>query len=423
MVDSVQIVALVILIIATAYFVAAEFAFVKVRSSRIEQLVQEGNKEAVNVQKIINNLDGYLSACQLGITVTALGIGWLGEPTFARLLEPLLEKMNVSSSISHIIGFILAFSIITFLHVVLGELAPKSVAIQKAEKITLKVSSSLIFFYRVMYPFIWTLNGAANLIIKAFGLKTASEHSEEHSEEEIKLIVSSSNDINSDEKNMVEKIFDFDETITREIMVHRRDMNCIYLSHSFEETLEFVQNSTFSRFPVVGEDKDDIRGYINIRDLYSAIKNGQVMEDIIRPISKVYESIPIKKVLTRLQKDKAQIAVVLDEYGGVSGLVTMEDIVEEIVGDIQDEFDNEVPPIRKGKNRWIIEGDVHIEDVENAVNFVFKEKGDLLTIGGYIMSKLDPEHMIVGFKFEIEGKQIEILSVEENRILLLSINK
>ncbi len=423
MVDSVQIVALVILIIATAYFVAAEFAFVKVRSSRIEQLVQEGNKEAVNVQKILNNLDGYLSACQLGITVTALGIGWLGEPTFARLLEPLLEKMNVSSSISHIVGFILAFSIITFLHVVLGELAPKSVAIQKAEKITLKVSSSLIFFYRVMYPFIWTLNGAANLIIKAIGLKTASEHSEEHSEEEIKLIVSSSNDINSDEKNMVEKIFDFDETITREIMVHRRDMNCIYLSHSFEETLEFVQNSTFSRFPVVGEDKDDIRGYINIRDLYSAIKNGQVMEDIIRPISKVYESIPIKKVLTRLQKDKAQIAVVLDEYGGVSGLVTMEDIVEEIVGDIQDEFDNEVPPIRKGKNRWIIEGDVHIEDVENAVNFVFKEKGDLLTIGGYIMSKLDPEHMIVGFKFEIEGKQIEILSVEENRILLLSINK
>ncbi|MCK2000637.1 hemolysin family protein [[Brevibacterium] frigoritolerans] len=423
MVDSVQIVALVILIIATAYFVAAEFAFVKVRSSRIEQLVQEGNKEAVNVQKILNNLDGYLSACQLGITVTALGIGWLGEPTFARLLEPLLEKMNVSSSISHIIGFILAFSIITFLHVVLGELAPKSVAIQKAEKITLKVSSSLIFFYKVMYPFIWTLNGAANLIIKAFGLKTASEHSEEHSEEEIKLIVSSSNDINSDEKNMVEKIFDFDETITREIMVHRRDMNCIYLSHSFEETLEFVQNSTFSRFPVVGEDKDDIRGYINIRDLYSAIKNGQVMEDIIRPISKVYESIPIKKVLTRLQKDKAQIAVVLDEYGGVSGLVTMEDIVEEIVGDIQDEFDNEVPPIRKGKNRWIIEGDVHIEDVENAVNFVFKEKGDLLTIGGYIMSKLDPEHMMVGFKFEIEGKQIEILSVEENRILLLSINK
>jgi CBS domain containing-hemolysin-like protein len=423
MVDPLKLFALFFLIIATALFVAAEFAFVKVRASRIEQLVLEGNKKAKNVQKIINNLDGYLSACQLGITITALGLGWLGEPTIQQLIEPLLGNLNNNEGLSQAISFVVAFSVVTFLHVVLGELAPKSVAIQKAEWISLKLSTILIAFYKIMYPFIWVLNGSANIIVRAMGMKMASEHNEEHSEEEIKLIVSSSNDINTDEKTMVEKIFEFDETITREIMVHRKDMYCIYLSDSIEETMELVKNSKYSRFPVVGQDKDDIKGYINIRDLYSAVSEGKSLESIIRKIPKVYESTPIKKVLSRLQKEKSQIAVVLDEYGGVSGLVTMEDIVEEIFGEIQDEFDNEMPPIRKGKNRWIIEGDVHIEDVEKAINHTFEDKKDIVTIGGYIMSKLDPEQLVVGSKFEIEGKQFEILNIEDNRILLLSIYK
>lgn len=372
--DSYRVLGLLFLIIATAFFVTAEFAFIRVRPSRINQLVQEENKRAKNVQKILNNLDGYLSACQLGITITALGLGWLGEPTIASLFKPLLTHLHLTPTLYHAISLVISFTVVTFLHVVLGELAPKSIAIQKSDWVCLNLSTFIIIFHKIMYPFIWTLNGSANLITKAVGMKAANEHSEEHSEEEIKLIVSSSNDINSDEKTMVEKIFEFDETIAREVMVHRKDMNCIYLSDSLEETLDYVKNNRYTRYPVVGEDKDDVKGYVNIRDLYSNILDGKPIEGIIRNIPKVYESTAIKKVLARLQKEKSQIAVVLDEYGGVSGLVTMEDIIEEIVGDIQDEFDNEETPIRKGKNRWIIEGDTHIEDVEKAINFVFSNK-------------------------------------------------
>ena len=421
--DPLQLFIVFILIVATAIFVAAEFSFVKVRTSRIEQLVNEGNKKAKKVQLIINNLDEYLSACQLGITITSLGLGWLGEPTMQDMLNPLLDHFYLNENISHFITFVIAFSFVTFLHVVLGELAPKSVAIQKAEWISLNLAAPLILFYKVMYPFIWLLNGSSNLIVKAMGMNVVKEHNEEHSEEEIKLIVSSSNDINIYEKTMVEKIFEFDETITREIMVHRKDMKCIYLSDPIEKTMEFVKNNKYSRYPVVGKDKDDIKGYINIRDLYSIVGEDKNLEQIIRKIPKVYESTPIKKVLSRLQKEKSQIAVVLDEYGGVSGLVTMEDIVEEIFGEIQDEFDDEMPPIRKGKNRWVIEGDAHIEDVEKAIEHTFKNKKDIVTIGGYVMSKLEPEQLFVGSNFEIEGKQFEILNMEDNRILLLSISK
>lgn len=420
---SLKVFGLIFLIVATAYFVVAEFAFVKVRTSRIDQLVLEGNKKAKNAQKILNNLDGYLSACQLGITITALGLGWLGEPTVEAILGPVLHNLPFNENIIEIISFVIAFSLVTFLHVVLGELAPKSVAIQKAEWVTLNLAGSMILFHKIMYPFIWTLNGSANLLLKAFGMRSANEHNEEHSEEEIKLIVSSSNDINSDEKTMVEKIFDFDETIAREIMVHRKDMNCIYLTNTIEETLDFVKKTMNSRFPVVGEDKDDIKGYINIRDLYSNVGGKNDLESIIRVIPKVYETTPIKKVLSRLQKEKSQIAIVLDEYGGVAGLVTMEDIMEEIVGDIQDEFDNEEQPIRKGKNRWIIEGDVHIEDVEKSIEHIFDDKKDIVTIGGYVMNHIEPENLNVNSKFEINGKEFEILKMEEDRILLLSIGK
>ncbi len=422
---SIKIFALIFLIIATAYFVVSEFAFVKVRPSRIEQLVAEGNKKAVKAQKVINNLDGYLSACQLGITITALGIGWLGEPTVAALVKPLFEDLPmISDSLAGLISFIIAFSFITFLHVVMGELAPKTIAIQKAEFITLNFASSMIWFHKIMYPFIWALNGSALLIVKAMGMTSANEHNEAHSEEEIKFIVSTSKDINNDEKAMVEKIFDFDETITREIMVHRKDMDCIYLSKPIDVTLEFIKNNTHSRFPVVGDDKDDIKGYVNIRDLYSNHNSGKGLEGIIRAIPKVYESTPIKKVLSLLQKEKTQIAVVLDEYGGVAGLVTIEDIIEEIVGDIQDEFDNEVPAIRKGKNRWIVEGDAHIEEVEKAIGVTFENKKDVVTIGGFVMNYLiEADQLHTNTKFEIQGKQFEILNMEEERILVLSISK
>lgn len=422
--DYFQLATVLLLIIISAYFVMAEFALVKVRKTRIEQLALEGNKQAKKVLAILENLDGYLSACQIGITITSLGLGWLGEPAVQSLLDPLLQRFDLGENVTHSISFLVAFLLITYIHVVFGELAPKTIAIQKAETISLKISPSMVFFYRLMYPFIWLLNGTANLIVRMFGFEVASEHSEEHhSEEEIKLIVSSSNDINNDEKELVERIFAFDETISREIMVHRRDMHCIYLNDSYEEICEAVEASGFSRFPVIGKDKDDIKGYINYRDLMSNDEKTPI-ETIIRAIPKVYESTPIKKVLALLQKEKAPIAVVLDEYGGVSGILTLEDILEELVGQIQDEYDDEVQTkIRKGKKRWIIEGDVHIEEVEDAIGHTFDNKDNVVSIGGFLMTHIADMNFEREKKYEIDGKQFEILDFEDNRITVLAIEK
>ena len=422
--DYFQIVTVLLLIIISAYFVMAEFALVKVRKTRMEQLASEGNKQANKVLLILANLDGYLSACQIGITITSLGLGWLGEPAVQSLLDPFLQRFNLGENVTHSISFLIAFLLITYIHVVFGELAPKTIAIQKAETISLKISSSIIFFYKLMYPFIWLLNGTANVMVRLFGFEAASEHSDDHhSEEEIKLIVSSSNDINNDEKEMVERIFTFDETIAREIMVHRKEMQCVYLKDSYDEILRSVKDNRYSRFPVIGKDKDDIKGYINLRDLLSEDKETSI-ESFIRDIPKVYESTPIKTVLALLQKQKSPIAVVLDEYGGVSGILTLEDILEELVGQIQDEYDNEVQTkIRKGKKRWIIEGDVHIEEVEDAIGHTFNNKDNVVSIGGFLMTHLGGMDFEREKKYEIDGKLFEILDFEDNRITVLAIEK
>jgi CBS domain containing-hemolysin-like protein len=419
--NALQILTVLFLILITAYFVVCEFSYVRIRTSRIEQLITEGNRKARNVKKIIDNLDGYLSASQLGISIASLGLGWLGEPTVQSVINPVLDKLKFTESVSHMISFIIAFSIVTFLSVVLGELAPKTIAIQKAEWIALNFAASLQLFHKVLFPAIWLLNGSSNLVVKLLGFKLASEVKEDHSEEEIKYIVSASNDINIDEKTMLEKIFDFDETIAREIMVHRKDMKCIYLKDSLEETMELVRKTPYSRFPVVGVDKDDVKGYITIRDLYNNIDEGKGLNGIIREIPMVYESMPIKKILSRLQKEKSQIAIVYDEYGGVAGMVTMEDIVEEIVGDIQDEFDNEINPIKKGKNRWMIDGEAYLEDVEDAIGHTFTDSKDTLTIGGYVLNHISSDQLKENSTIELDGISIDILKIEEGRIVLLSI--
>ncbi|MDU5947884.1 MAG: hemolysin family protein, partial [Paenibacillus macerans] len=213
-----------LLILATAFFVAAEFAIVRLRSSRVDQMVLEGRKNALAVQRVTSNLDGYLSACQLGITITALGLGWLGEPTVEKILHPVFDRYGLPAEVSSILSFGIAFASITFLHVVLGELAPKTVAIQKAETVSLLTAKPLIYFYKAMYPFIWALNGSANRLVRIFGIKPAKEHEEAHSEEELRIILTESYKsgmINQAEYGYVNKIFAFDERLAREIMVPR----------------------------------------------------------------------------------------------------------------------------------------------------------------------------------------------------------
>lgn len=406
----------IVLLALTSFFVAAEFSIIRVRKTRIEQLISEGNKKAKKVKKILDNLDGYLSACQLGITLTSLGLGWVGEPAVADLLEPLFAQFGLSDGMVHTVSFIIAFSLITFTHVVLGELAPKSIAINNPEKWTFILASPLIMFNKVLYPFIWTLNSSASALVRVFGVKIVNE-GEEHTAEEVKMIVSNSSNLEPDEQKMLSKIFDFHERFLREVMIHRKEMDCIYLSDGLEENLRFIKESTHSRFPVCGEDKDDILGYVTLKEIYRAQEEGNLdINSLIRHMPKLYETTSIKKALREMQENKHQIAIVMDEYGGVSGLVTLEDILEVIVGEIQDEFDMETESFIETKEGTLVDGTVLIDDVNERFEMDLEELDGVDTIGGYLINKIE-ERPHSGLEVDL-GKYIAVIKeVDDYRII------
>jgi len=388
---------IVILIALTGFFVATEFAIVKVRMSKIDQLISEGKKGAISAKRVVTHLDEYLSACQLGITVTALGLGWLGEPTVEKMLHPLFAYFNLNESLTHILSFGIAFALVTFLHVVVGELAPKTVAIQMAETITLLFAPPIILFYRIMYPFIWFLNGSARVLVGIFGLKPASEHDLAHSEEELRILLSESyksGEINKNELKYVNNIFEFDERLAKEIMVPRTEIVTISIDQTYDDIIEVIKNERYTRYPVVDGDKDHIVGFLNIKELLTSAftecdePKPFDIHSFINPIIQVIETIPIHDLLLKMQKERTHIAILIDEYGGTSGLVTVEDILEEIVGEIRDEFDeDEIPDIRKlSDDHYILDGKLLIEDVNTLLNTTFSDE-DIDTIGGWFLTQ------------------------------------
>lgn len=419
-----------ILIAFTGFFVAAEFAIVKVRSSRIDQLVAEGKRGALAAKKVTTNLDEYLSACQLGITVTAMGLGWLGEPTIEKLLHPLFEKWNLNPSISSVLTFGLAFMLMTYLHVVVGELAPKTMAIQKAERVTLLLAGPLIMFYKVMYPFIWVLNGSARVVTGLFGLKPASEHEVAHTEEELRLILSDSyesGEINQAEYKYVNNIFEFDNRIAKEIMVPRTEIVGFYLEDSVEEHMKVIQNERYTRYPIFGEDKDDIIGMVNVKDFFIRYmtedqKDLSSIRSYMRPIIEVMETTPIHDLLLQMQKKRIPMAVLYDEYGGTAGIVTLEDILEEIVGEIRDEYDeDEAPPIQHvNEQHIIVDGKVLISEVKDLFGLHIEED-DVDTIGGWIM--MQNHEIEEGQHVEAEGYEFKVLEKDAYQIKRVEIRK
>lgn len=418
-----------ILIALTAFFVATEFAIVKIRSSRVDQLVEEGKPGAKAAKHVITHMDEYLSACQLGITVTALGIGWLGEPAVKALLDPLFQKMAFGEYVSHILSITIAFLIITFLHVVVGELAPKTVAIQKAETVSLLAAKPIILFYKIMFPFIWALNGSARLLVRLFGLKPVTEHEASHSEEELRIILSESfksGEINQTELTYVNNIFKFDNRIAKEIMVPRTEMISFSAEDQMNDVIEVIKEAKFTRYPVYEGDKDNIIGIINLKDmLLEQIRhpekavNGSIMQ-FIKPVIVVIETIPISELLLKMQRERTHMAILLDEYGGTSGLVTVEDIVEEIVGEIRDEFDaDEIPEVTKiAEDHYSFSGKVLINEVNDLLGTNLSDE-EVDTLGGWILSqKFDAKEGEVlhfdGFSFkikELDGHQIQYVEV------------
>jgi CBS domain containing-hemolysin-like protein len=405
----------VLLIAATAFFVATEFAIIRIRPSRVDQLVIEGKKNADAVQKVTDNLDGYLSACQLGITITALGLGWLGEPTVEVLLHPLFAHFHLPGRIESLLAFLVAFFFITFLHVVVGELAPKTVAIQKAEFVSFLLARPIIFFYKVMYPFIWLLNGSANRLVRLFGLKPVKEHEEAHSEEELRLILSDSyksGKINQSEFRYVTRIFAFDDLLAREIMVPRTDMICLDLENTFEENLQIIKEEQYTRYPVIRGDRDHIAGMIHTKHffLHCNENSNAELSGAIHPVLSVAEVMPIKNLLKKMQQERAHIAILMDEYGGTSGMITIEDILEEIVGEIRDEFDKDerIEIDKINKDHVIVDGKVSLSVICDIFGIEI-ENENFDTVGGWLYShnallKIDEEWKFNDLIFIIKEK-------------------
>ncbi|WP_442604500.1 hemolysin family protein [Paenibacillus sp. KN14-4R] len=383
------------LVLLNGFFVAAEFALVKVRESRLQQLVNEGHAKAKYALAVTKKLDAYLSATQLGITLASLGLGWIGEPAISKLLiEPLLHTFHIESpTVIHTISFILAFGIITFLHIVMGELAPKSIAIQRSEATSIWLSGPLLFFYKLFLPAIWLLNGAANMLLRWIGLDPVNEHDAAHTEEEIRILMNQSAKsgmIDKDELALFDNIFEFSDRIAREVMLPRTDMDCLLLDDKFEDNLSMIYKTKHTRYPVGEHDKDSIVGFVHITDLLTADPDEeQDMRHYIRPILSVPESMEISRVLKLMQRKHSQLAIVIDEYGGTAGILTLEDILEEIVGELHDEFDIDERPIMEVRGDLTsVDGRLLIEELNDLLGTTI-EDDEVDSIGGWLFKKLE----------------------------------
>lgn len=411
------------LVFLNGFFVAAEFAIVKVRASQIELKAKSGSQVAKTAKHITQHLDGYLAATQLGITLASLGLGWVGEKVMADIVNNFFSLVGVDLSIGagSTISHIIAFSVITVLHIVFGELAPKSLAIQRPVNTTLGVSLPLQFFYVVFRPVIWVLNGFATVLLKAIGIHSVAGHEAHHSSEELQYLLDQGKEsgvININEHELIKNVFDFNERVVKNIMVPRTKISGIDLHTSSEELLETVISEGYSRVPVYDETIDNIVGIVHAKDILPILANGKelVLADIIRKPYFIPETKKINDLMSELQQKRIQIAIVLDEFGGTAGMVTLEDIVEELVGEIQDEYDEEKPIVEKvSDTEFIINGSATIYDVNEYLPHDLPEDEDYDTISGLVGTVFGkiPD---VGENREYNGYLVTILKKTEQNI-------
>lgn len=335
-----RIVAILFLLLVNAYFVALEFAIVQIRASRINALVEEGNKKAVKCKLVKDNLNSYLSSTQLGITLVGLFLGWLGEPTVSELIAPLLDKITNNVGIKETISFIFSFGLITLLEVVFGELVPKALALAKTEKCNLMLDPSLVLFHKLTYPITKCFDGLTELCLKPFGISPVNEGDEVYSKDELELLVKQSIDDKS-EQNLLTNAFDFSDCKAVDIMIHRTKMVCIDVNATQEEIINIINTNGYTRYPVIDKEKDNVVGFVHVRDLYRDLvaDNKIDLDSCIRQVPKFNEDTYVSNIFKALKDKKEQFAIIIDEFNGTSGLLSLEDIIEELVGEIEDEFD------------------------------------------------------------------------------------
>ena len=408
-------------VLANGFFVAAEFAIVKVRSTQVTELAEQGSVRAKMAKKLIRHMDAYLSATQLGITLASLALGWIGEPAFHHLIQPLFTRFSVSDAYARSISASVAFVIISILHIVLGELAPKSIAIQKPVATTLWTAHLLHAFYVVTYPAIWLLNGFSRFLLRMVGIHPASEHAEiAHSPEELRLILASSEKagiLSEENREIIEGVFQFSKRTARQIMVPRTDVVVLSTTRTIEENLETIRTTRHTRYPLCEGTLDQTIGLIHVKDLLLAQLRGpgRSLIELKREVLFVPENSTVESLLSQFIESKTHMAVVLDEYGGASGIVSLENITEELFGQIQDEFDRERPEIEPlGNGRYRVRGDYLIEDLADRLKIDVGEPEEE-TVGGYVAARLGRE-VLPGDHVELGDLSINVLEAERFRV-------
>lgn len=414
-----QILLALFLVFLNGLFVAAEFAFVKVRTTRIVQLVSEGNRTAKIAQTCIGNIDAYLAVCQLGITISSLGLGWLGKPVVSAQLEPVLHSLGVTSAAAvNTISFVVAFTVVTFMHVIFGELVPKSLAIQRAEIVTLWLAAPMRMFYYLFYPGIFVFNGTANWILRRMGIQPASEHEESHNGEELQMLVSESykgGHLDKNEWRLLQNVFEFEEKVAREVMVPRPEVVFLDRSKELEQIIDIARKSGHTRFPVCDGDNDHVVGLVHIKDIFR-LDAGTSIDDAIRNIMLVPEGMPLNRLLREFQQNHQHMALVVDEYGGTAGIITMENVLEELVGQIQDEFDEEQPQVISEKEGiFLVDGRILLEEAKGMFNLPECDDEEYDTLGGYVFGKLGKRPR-VGDIVELPNHLLEVAETRGLRI-------
>lgn len=378
-------------VLLNGFFVAAEFALVKVRSSQIELRARDGNIFAGIAKGLIEHLDAYLSACQLGITLASLALGWIGEPVVAAIVADVVALAGIQLDVAtlHMVSIAVAFTIITAMHIVIGEMAPKTLAIQRSEAVTLAIALPMRAFYIVFRPVILGLNWMSNTMLRLIGIAPATEH-EVHSPEELRYLIAQSGEqgaLEISERELIENVFDFTETTADQVMIPRSKILALDLSDPIDALLEQVMEEGYSRLPVYDGSIDRIVGIVYAKDLLTLMhhKDLILVQDILHPAYFVQEDVKIKRLLRDMQAKRVHMAIVLDEFGGTAGLITMENILEELVGTIQDEYDEEAPlASQTTRDVWEFDAGIHIDDLNELLPKPLPSSDEYETLGGMI---------------------------------------
>jgi len=424
--NSLDVLIAIVLVLLNGFFVAAEFALVKVRGTRVNALVKSGRPFASTASWLIERMDGALSACQLGITIASLALGWVGEPAFHHLLQPLFVKLGIAEEVSHGVALVIAFTFITSLHLVIGEQAPKIFALRRPETMLLWCAMPLKMFYLSTYPLMIALNNTTSYLLRFVGIQGGSEHVTPHTEDEILALVHQARahgELTSSEQELIHAVFEFDDMVCRQIMVPRGEVEFFDINKSINHCVAQLRRTKHTRYPVCDGSLDNVLGIVHVKDLIGlTLDESFEWKSIMRPPRKMPENIPISKVLRQFQATHQLMALVIDEFGTVIGVVTLENVLEQIIGEVEDEFDVEQPAIvPDGPDQWIVQGSAPVEDVVRQLN-ISAAGIDVDTFSGLLTHRAE-KLLNPGDRIELDGLLAEVMEVRDDRAVRIRVTR